>query len=286
MLRVGSLDMPPSPAHPDLKREDTEVLLRSLERCWSTPGTFMRASSYTYTKKQSLPGPEIQRFDHRLRHRGICCSSVHCLPAFPVFCQSMWWRLSGTTMFVKPRENADECWCWMCGKGVCLQRDSSAWWWSNRCQESDTVPVHLGLFCTWEANTGTTRNTRSQRRKSQAENVQHVDPLCFHVWIYALADRLLIEGLKVLAGRYFHELLESSLDSPSFARAVEEVYSSTPPEDRGLRDLVIQVTLKNLSTLRRTGSLSDDLFRNVPDFAVDFSIAKVKKYTPPSGFRY
>lgn len=105
-----------------------------------------------------------------------------------------------------------------------------------------------------ESNTSVTRTTRSQRRKSQADNLRHVDPLCFHVWIYALADRLLIEGLKVFASRYFHELLECSLDSSSFARAVEEVYSSTPPEDRGLRDLVIQVTLKNLSTLGRTGS--------------------------------
>ncbi|KAL1984816.1 hypothetical protein VTN96DRAFT_8660 [Rasamsonia emersonii] len=107
------------------------------------------------------------------------------------------------------------------------------------------------------------------------------DPLFFHIWMYALADRLLIDGLKVLAKRYFHETFLHQLDYGSFCRAVEEVYCSTPPHERGLRDLVVNITLDHLTTLRNSGALSDDLLNRIPDFACDLCIAIINKTVPP-----
>lgn len=130
------------------------------------------------------------------------------------------------------------------------------------------------------------RQTVRQAEKAQTEESQYPDPLFFHIWVYALADRLLINGLKTLAREYFHESLQRYLNSRDFGNAVEDVYSLTPPEDRGLRDLVIQVTLDNMRTLRQTGALRDDIFRKVPDFAIDLCIARINRDIPPSSFCY
>ncbi|KAL1979019.1 hypothetical protein VTN96DRAFT_7362 [Rasamsonia emersonii] len=121
----------------------------------------------------------------------------------------------------------------------------------------------------------------NQLAESQAEAYQVSDPLFFHMWMYALADRPLIDGIKVLAKRYFHETFLHRLDYGSFCRAVEEVYCSTPPDERGLRDLVVNVTLDHLTTLRNSRALSDYLLKQIPDFARDLCIAMINKSVPP-----
>lgn len=56
--------------------------------------------------------------------------------------------------------------------------------------------------------------------------------------VYSMADKYIIPGLKELAKKKFKILASSAgliLDHPSI---IDEVYDTTPSEDRGLRDIV------------------------------------------------
>ncbi|PYH75791.1 hypothetical protein BO82DRAFT_12647 [Aspergillus uvarum CBS 121591] len=109
-----------------------------------------------------------------------------------------------------------------------------------------------------------------------------LDPLSFHILMYSLADRLLVTGLKALAQKKVEYEMAQRLDAASFPQAVLEIYNSTPKSDRGLRDLAVDITLRNLSLLRRKDEAADAIFQDtlldsVPQFSRDLLIAMMKK---------
>lgn len=59
--------------------------------------------------------------------------------------------------------------------------------------------------------------------------------------MYSLADRMFIKGLKILSKQNVERELVRQLDADSFPQAILEIYNSTPPDDRGLRDLAIPI---------------------------------------------
>lgn len=95
----------------------------------------------------------------------------------------------------------------------------------------------------------------------QTEMSQNSAVLSFHINIYALAETFQIHGLKALARSYFEHSLERCLNSVPFTRVVEEVYSATPANDRGLRDTVVSIALRHLLELRNSNSLPDDFLK-------------------------
>jgi hypothetical protein len=108
------------------------------------------------------------------------------------------------------------------------------------------------------------------------------DPLIFHIAIYALADRLHIQGLKNRSKEYVETELSHRLDEESFPLAITEIYTSTPEHDRGLRDIVIKVTLDNLVAFRkgdgrRPPILQDGHLKQLPQFSYDLAIAMMDK---------
>jgi hypothetical protein len=90
--------------------------------------------------------------------------------------------------------------------------------------------------------------------------------LLTHTRIYALAEKYDIPALKTLAKSKFEMAMACYYDSPEFADAIEEVYSSTIDSDRGLRDVVIQA------------------FRNHPMLATTQDVFGVIKRTPTLAF--
>lgn len=120
-----------------------------------------------------------------------------------------------------------------------------------------------------------------QLAASQIEASQFSDPTFFHIQIYALAERFQVHGLKSLARRYFHDTLEHRLNSVSFTRVVEEAYSATPENDRGLRDAVVNIALNHLLELRRSNALSDEFLKGDGkknrDFARDLCVAIIHR---------
>lgn len=111
------------------------------------------------------------------------------------------------------------------------------------------------------------------------------EPLSFHIQMYSLADRLLIQGLKVISAQKTKSELVQRLDAISFPAAIIEIYNTTPENDRGLRDLAVQVTMEHLATLRRAdetqaAAFQDGLLKSVPQFSYDLVLAMIRKYVP------
>ena len=67
--------------------------------------------------------------------------------------------------------------------------------------------------------------------------------LSFYILIYSLADRMFIHGLKALSKENVAKELAQQLEARTFPHAIHEIYSSTPASDRGLRDLVVGITM-------------------------------------------
>jgi hypothetical protein len=102
----------------------------------------------------------------------------------------------------------------------------------------------------------------------------------FHILMYAQAYYFQIDGLKARAKKYFRASFVDQLDKESLYAVVVEVYRSTTEYDRGLSDLVVELTLDNLPALRSGKSpiLDNDLLRLIPEFATDLCIATLDKY--------
>ena len=64
--------------------------------------------------------------------------------------------------------------------------------------------------------------------------------LTIHAKVYALAEKYTIEGLKSLALKKFKTDLDLHWASADFLKAAKEVYTSTIPKDRPMRDVVVE----------------------------------------------
>lgn len=85
--------------------------------------------------------------------------------------------------------------------------------------------------------------------------------------MYAVADFYSVFGLKELANKKFRETVREHWDSNDFAKAVEVVYTTTPPKDRGLRQ-VVKYVLRNRTELLDKPEI-DTVIKEVPDLAYD-----------------
>jgi hypothetical protein len=114
------------------------------------------------------------------------------------------------------------------------------------------------------------------------ESASVFDPLSFHILMYSLADRLFIHGLKALSKQNVERELVRRLDANSFPQAIIEIYNSTPESDRGLRDLVVKITMDHLTALRssegsKAAAFQNNLLKSVPQFSYDLLVAIMNK---------
>ncbi|KAI4684110.1 hypothetical protein J4E81_009274 [Alternaria sp. BMP 2799] len=72
-----------------------------------------------------------------------------------------------------------------------------------------------------------------------------------HSKMYALADKYDVTGLKELAVKYFKVARDGFWDVESFAVAVDHVFSSTLPEDTGLRSIIIDTISDNMVLMQK-----------------------------------
>lgn len=95
------------------------------------------------------------------------------------------------------------------------------------------------------------------------------DPLP-HVHVYAAADKYDVKSLKEAVIGRFKDLISNKWNDDSFPKVVQAVYGSTPPSDKGLRDVVAALCIKHqdvlatkkefVHALSLTGQLGTDLF--------------------------
>ncbi|KAJ8130181.1 hypothetical protein O1611_g3450 [Lasiodiplodia mahajangana] len=75
--------------------------------------------------------------------------------------------------------------------------------------------------------------------------------LVVHAMAYSLAGKYFISGLKGLALRKFVAATQKKWTLKDFLEAAQEVYTSTPDSDRGLRDAVVKALYEHRELLAR-----------------------------------
>ncbi|KAH6954354.1 hypothetical protein DER45DRAFT_615683 [Fusarium avenaceum] len=96
-----------------------------------------------------------------------------------------------------------------------------------------------------------TTNPPSASPPASGPNQPPAANLCLHVKVYSLGEKYGIEHLKMFAVRRFEAEVESHLQSIDFLLAIEEAYTSTIEEDRGLRDAIVRTLKKHKDLLKK-----------------------------------
>ncbi|KAF4231148.1 hypothetical protein CNMCM8980_005372 [Aspergillus fumigatiaffinis] len=136
---------------------------------------------------------------------------------------------------------------------------------------------HTYLDKDLQADTGTEVFRDVQGETSSAK--PRTGQAFFHARMYAQGAYFQIEGLKIRAKEYFQESFMKFPDRESFTSAVFEVYDSTEGHDRGLRDLVVQMTTDNLLLLRANDNpiLDGTFLEVVPNFMLEICVSAVDR---------
>ncbi|KAL9561936.1 hypothetical protein ACKAV7_013859 [Fusarium commune] len=92
--------------------------------------------------------------------------------------------------------------------------------------------------------------------------------MMFHAEVYQIADKYGIEALKRLSATKFRASMDENWKTDDFPAAIALAYTTTPPEDRGLRDITVQVAFNNIGTLMSRDAFCETLSDN-PDLAAD-----------------
>lgn len=98
----------------------------------------------------------------------------------------------------------------------------------------------------------------------------NASPMVFNVKVYSIADKYDIPALRAQAKEKFQKAVEICWDMDDFPHAIAEVYSSTPPNDKDLRNIVVAVACEHIQGLLRKQGFSDVLEETV-GFASDIS---------------
>ncbi|KAB8073041.1 hypothetical protein BDV29DRAFT_192030 [Aspergillus leporis] len=108
-------------------------------------------------------------------------------------------------------------------------------------------------------------------------------PARFHASMYAYANYFGIELLKARAKQHFNQTFLDQYFSSQFEDTIHEVYAPTPEHDRGLRDIVVNMTMMSLQTLRTLPRriLDDETLKHCPKFTLDLCIALADSRTKP-----
>ncbi len=95
-------------------------------------------------------------------------------------------------------------------------------------------------------------------------------PLTFHATMYSMAEKYEIRALKLLAKEKFERALKHTRNwsYDGLFDAIPLIYSATPEQDRGLRDLVVAAANANARTLKHNEEFQEVL-KEVNDFTLD-----------------
>ncbi|KAL2062698.1 hypothetical protein VTL71DRAFT_5770 [Oculimacula yallundae] len=93
-------------------------------------------------------------------------------------------------------------------------------------------------------------------------------PLVFHTKVYIAADKYDVPALKILATEKFEKAVKLLWETEAFSQAARLLWENTMASDRLLRDVVAQVSRKNLKILLDRAEFTD-LLEARGDFCLD-----------------
>ncbi|RSL61090.1 hypothetical protein CEP53_005221 [Fusarium sp. AF-6] len=99
-------------------------------------------------------------------------------------------------------------------------------------------------------------------------NVNDISPMVFEAQVYQIADKYDIKSLKEHARKKFSAAINTGWRTDDFPLAITVAYTTSPLEDRGLRDLIVETSSQNIDDLLGKGYFCEVL-RNTNDFAAD-----------------
>ncbi|KAH8656436.1 BTB/POZ domain-containing protein [Ilyonectria robusta] len=99
-------------------------------------------------------------------------------------------------------------------------------------------------------------------------NIYGTSTMVYDAQVYQIADKYDVLALKAHSKDKFGVAITTGWSMDDFPLAITIVYESTPSADRGLRDLVVETSQKNIDKLLGHDSFSE-LLRKTPDFAAD-----------------
>ncbi|CAH0055463.1 unnamed protein product, partial [Clonostachys solani] len=111
-------------------------------------------------------------------------------------------------------------------------------------------------------------------------NIRGVSSMVHDAQVYQIADKYDIPTLKEYSKDRFCKFITTGWNMDEFPLAINVVYESTPSEDRGLRDLVVETSLLHLDTL-----LEQDGFSNILRTNADFSADLIPFLTPNTSIK-
>ncbi|KAK2468564.1 hypothetical protein H9L39_19723, partial [Fusarium oxysporum f. sp. albedinis] len=100
------------------------------------------------------------------------------------------------------------------------------------------------------------------------ESPADTSAMVFHAKVYQIADKYGIEALKRLSASSYRTSIDEGWEAADFPTAIALAYITTPPEDRGLRDIAVDVAVKRLGTLMNRDTFRETLSDNT-DLAAD-----------------
>jgi hypothetical protein len=102
----------------------------------------------------------------------------------------------------------------------------------------------------------------------------------FHVEMYAIADRIQNEDLKLFAQERFGEVARTAWDDPAFPWAIEAVYTVAPPGPKGepFRCIATRVAAQHAKMLFEKDSTFDMITENNAGFGRDLAKALTVTY--------
>ncbi|KAF4987980.1 hypothetical protein FGRMN_10028 [Fusarium graminum] len=99
-------------------------------------------------------------------------------------------------------------------------------------------------------------------------NSSGVSAMVFDAQVYQIADKYGFSALKEYAKSKFGTAIKTGWSMDDFAVSIDIVYTTTPLEDRGLRDLLVETATLNLDELVAKDGFCQAL-RTTADFAAD-----------------
>lgn len=119
------------------------------------------------------------------------------------------------------------------------------------------------------AETVSTKSPEEEATVEVSEGASNMEEslLLNNVMVYTIAEKYDIFELKELAKAKFLSQADTLLSSHEFPEVVKTIYKSTPSKDRGLRDIVSQVCVKQVREL-----MEDEAFKGIISDVGDFGI--------------
>ncbi|KAI8668585.1 hypothetical protein NCS57_00670100 [Fusarium keratoplasticum] len=99
-------------------------------------------------------------------------------------------------------------------------------------------------------------------------NIYGTSTMVYDAQVYQIADKYDVPALKACSKDKFGVAITTGWSMDDFPLAIAVVYESTPSADRGLRDLAVETSQKNIDKLLGHDGFCD-LLRKTPDFAAD-----------------